>query len=109
MTRVKRSINARKKRRAVLEQAGLEIVHEGGLFSLLLPIRALEALVERLRGERESEDDEKIGIGEWSGGPLLTRALVSVLKRDVQLSLWRSAQGRRLPGLSYWAVAKPQT
>ena len=85
--------------RSVLVSAGLRIEVEGGLFSSLLPVRASQKLAETARpGERQH------GVGGWSGGPVLTRAITAVLDADARLSERVGNRGRYLPGLSYWAV-----
>ena len=88
--------------RALLQRAGLTIEAEGGLFHSLLPVRAGQALAERVRPPRGPQR----GIGDWRGGPLLTRALTATLAADTRLSLALAGRRPALPGLSYWALCR---
>lgn len=89
--------------RAVLAGAGLRPVASGGLFHGLLPLRAVQVVLER-RGRRAVSGD---GVGDWHGSPRRTRALASLLRLEGRLSLGLAS--RRLgvvPGLSTWALCR---
>jgi hypothetical protein len=86
----------------VVERAGLRVVASGGLFLSLLPARAGQVLLERIH----EPSQDSTGIGDWSHGRTLTRALEAFLAVDTALSLWLSGRGRATPGLSYWAVCR---
>lgn len=86
---------------AVLEQAGLRLVELGGLFGSLLPVRWLQAVVER----RRSTPPEVHGIGAWERGPVLTRAITAVLDTDARAGAFAARHGVTMPGLSCYAVA----
>lgn len=87
--------------RALLRSSGLTIVEEGGLFpSLLLP-RALQVVMERLGRRRD-----QTGVGDWSGGPLMTRITNAALAADTRLTERLSRWGVRVPGLTYWALCE---
>ncbi len=100
--------------RALLRAGGLRVDAEGGLFSTLLVPRAAQAGLERARSTHAVDRRTGAGgvgggvggVGGWSGGPLLTRAITTVLTADIAASRWVSGHGRLLPGLSYWAVAR---
>jgi 2-polyprenyl-3-methyl-5-hydroxy-6-metoxy-1,4-benzoquinol methylase len=89
--------------RAVLEQAGLRIVGDGGMFSSLLIPRVIEVLRER-RSPRDPAENS--GVGAWTGGPTLTAALTAVLRADGAVGQFSGRLGVRLPGLSIWAVGQ---
>ena len=103
--------------RALLQAAGLRIVHDGGLFhSLLLP-RILQRIAEATLGPlRRGGHDGAAGaapgvapgvapyLGPWRGGRLLSSALTLALDVDTGLSRRLARVGRALPGLSYWAL-----
>ena len=111
--------------RALLETAGLRVVHDGGLFhSLLLP-RILQRIAEATLGPlRRGGHDGAAGaaagaapgaapgvapgvapyLGPWRGGRLLSSALTLALDVDTGLSRRLARVGRALPGLSYWAL-----
>lgn len=82
----------------------LRIARDGSLFTSLVGPRALQVGVEKVRGERAGERD---GIGGWTHGALITKALSTALTVDAGIGLALSRHGRRLPGLSYWAVCRP--
>ena len=91
--------------RRVIESCGLRVDEEGGLFSTLLAPRAVQKGLERVRSPRPAAD-ESIGVGGWTGGPLLTKTMTLALNADAAVSRWISARGRVLPGLSYWAICR---
>lgn len=91
--------------RRALEEAGLAVVAGGGLFASLLPMRAAEVLVERVRTPPAYTG----GIGSWQRGRLVTGAVTRGLVWDGRLSLALSQWGMAAPGLSYWALCRRQT
>jgi SAM-dependent methyltransferase len=89
--------------RRLLERAGLVVISGGGLFVSLLPARIGELLIERVRPVASAAS----GVGDWSGGPVLTAALSRLLSVDGRMSLALSERGVSVPGLSYWALCGP--
>jgi trans-aconitate methyltransferase len=81
--------------------AGLELQASGYLFASLLPSRATSKVIELVRGARSLD-----GLGDWSGGAALTRALTAVLDADNKMLLALSRRGLKLPGLSAWALCR---
>lgn len=88
--------------RRLLEQAGLLVLNDGGLFHSLLPVRVVQALGERVRPVKSLRG----GIGEWPGGKIATKVLTRGLIMDGKVSLSLSSRGIALPGLSYWALCR---
>lgn len=86
----------------LIEQSGLTIVQRGGLFHALLLPRAAEKARELIAPAKNGEAPSL----EWSGGPLLTRAVSLMLEADNRVSLLASKAGLELPGLSWWALCK---
>jgi SAM-dependent methyltransferase len=80
-----------------------EVVARGGLFASLLPLRAAAVARERVVGPPDAH-----GIGDWSGGDALTRAVSAVLAADAGAGAWLAAHGLPTPGLSTWAVCRPR-
>lgn len=87
--------------RALLHRCGLSIEQSGGLFHALLPVRAAQSLVERVRGAATRQGDISHA---WNFGPTSARAVESGLSVDNALSLAASKLGLDLPGLSVWAI-----
>jgi hypothetical protein len=81
----------------------LAVDREGPLFMSLLPPRAAGVGIERLR-RRSGWTPDPEGVGGWTGGPAVTRAITGVLNGDARLGSALASKGFRLPGLSYWAV-----
>jgi SAM-dependent methyltransferase len=81
----------------------VEIVARGGLFASLLPARAAALARERVAGP-----PPRHGIGDWSAGPGVTRAVSAVLATDARVGGWLSRRGLPTPGLSLWAVCRPR-
>lgn len=88
--------------RELLTQSGLSVQVEGGMFSSLVPVRALQALFERVR--RTPYAATRAGVGRWGGGRLLTHLVVGGLKSDARISRSAARHGVYLPGLSFFAV-----
>ena len=78
-----------------------DVVERGGLFASLLPLRAAAVARERLAGPPPTH-----GIGGWSRGPVVTRALSAVLAADAGAGGWLAHHGVPAPGLSTWAVCR---
>jgi SAM-dependent methyltransferase len=88
--------------RALLEPR-VEIVARGGLFASLLPLRAAALARERVAG---AADDH--GVGGWNRGPVVTRAVSTMLAADAGAGRWLAHRGVPTPGLSTWAVCRPR-
>ena len=89
--------------RALLEPS-FKVVHEGSLFTTLLPPRAASALLERVRPPQGEPSVDS----EWRGGQLISRSITTVLDADARLGRLLADRPRRLPGLSVWAVCRPR-
>lgn len=83
----------------------LDVVSSGSLFTALTAVRAAQVVVEKVKGPHP---EAQRGIGGWTHGPLLTRAVTSALDADACVGRALSRHQRRLPGLSYWAVCRPK-
>ncbi len=88
----------------VLGRAGLRVVSSGYLFGLLLPVRGLTVLAEKLLGVA----DNAPGIGHWRYGRFLTKGIKVLLDTDNLLLLWLGRMGISVPGLTVWAVCETQ-
>jgi len=88
--------------RRLLEQAGLSVLAEGGLFHSLLPARVAQIALERVRPVKSLST----GIGAWQHGKILTRVLTRALIVEAKLSLTLGLRGLTVPGLSYWALCR---
>lgn len=88
--------------RALL-QPSFTIVQEGSLFMSLVPPRAAQRLIERVRPPREAPQEVQSG---WDHGAVLTRAISGVLDADAWLGLAAARRHVPLPGLSVWAVCR---
>jgi 2-polyprenyl-3-methyl-5-hydroxy-6-metoxy-1,4-benzoquinol methylase len=91
--------------RALLDAEGLERVVDGGVFHLLLLPRALAVVVQRLRRAVPAADDAT-GVGQWTGGARLTRAIVAILRGEGAISRRLGRRKLAVPGLSYWALCR---
>lgn len=93
--------------RALLVATGLRIERQGGLFHSLLVARAASVAIERARTKLQPSRRQARGghgIGAWSGGERLGRAIVRGLGYEVRLSRALSRRGHTVPGLTYWAL-----
>ena len=90
--------------------AGLDVVGLGGFFASLLPLRALgvarERWFSRATPPKPGDSRDAVGVGGWTHGPLLSRALQSVLAADAQVCLLAERVGLQVPGLSIWALGR---
>jgi hypothetical protein len=96
--------------RRVLELSGLRVVAEGGLFHTLFPFRVLEKLGELARGVRSTPEapgfglaDEKLGIGGWRKGALISETLVELLEAENEIM---ARMPWRFPALTAWALCR---
>jgi SAM-dependent methyltransferase len=87
--------------RGLLQRCGLAIQQSGGLFHGLLPVRAAQSLVERVRGTGPPQEDMS---HQWRFGSTSARIVEWVLSVDNAVSLGASRLGLDLPGLSVWAI-----
>lgn len=93
-----------------IRETGLNARLRGGLFcSLVLP-RSLSKLSELVRGHHAAPNQElaahiTTSVGKWSQGPIVTGAILSVLRWDSAVCLWLAHQSLSLPSLSTWAIA----
>jgi SAM-dependent methyltransferase len=81
-----------------------EILARGGLFASLIPLRVAAVARERIAGPPDSH-----GIGDWTAGPGVTRAVSAVLAADAGAGRWLAHRGVPTPGLSTWAVCRSRT
>jgi SAM-dependent methyltransferase len=88
--------------RNVLEPR-FDILARGGLFASLIPLRMAAVARERIAGPPETH-----GVGNWSAGAGVTRAVSAVLALDVGAGRWLADRGVPTPGLSTWAVCRPR-
>jgi hypothetical protein len=86
----------------LLRRVGLVPIQSGYLFSILLPVRAVRVVRERL--VRTTDQPEHLGT--WRGSEPVARALAALLTLDGLLGLWLARFGVGLPGLSNFAVCR---
>lgn len=84
-----------------LTAGGLHVQECGYLFTSLLAPRAAQRVLEAVRGPGST-----MGIGDWGGGPVLTRVIERLLSADARLGLKLQRLGLTLPGLSVWATCR---
>lgn len=80
----------------LISRSGLKILHCGHFFSLLLPPRWLEKLLNKPFS----------GVGAWPHGWFITTLISTLLWLDGLANLTLSRWGIRLPGLSLFAVCR---
>jgi 2-polyprenyl-3-methyl-5-hydroxy-6-metoxy-1,4-benzoquinol methylase len=79
----------------------LEVLAAGSVFASLLPLRAADVL-----RQKAGRGGEQSGVGSWSAGPGVTRAVTAVLAADAALGRGAARVGVPLPGLSTWVVVR---
>lgn len=80
-----------------------DVVETGPLFTSLLAPRAAQVALERIGHRGESP-----GVGAWTHGTGLTRAVTGTLRLDARAGRAAARRGLALPGLSVWAVCRPR-
>ena len=85
----------------VIERAGLRLLESGGLFHGLLPVRALQVGLEKLRGA--PDPDAQAGLATGPKG-WLNEAITRGLVLEQKLTHAAAAAGIFLPGLSFYAL-----
>jgi SAM-dependent methyltransferase len=87
--------------RRLLAESELTPRVQGGLFhSLLLP------RIAQIVGERLGRRPDQSGVGSWSAGPTVTRAVTRILSAETRLSARLGRLDILAPGLSYWALCE---
>ena len=89
--------------RRLLAASGLAPIVDGYLFSSLLPLRAFQALRERLLGEPAAPTTD---VASWRGGESLARPLARVLEAEGRVELALAGRGVVVPGLSTFAICR---
>jgi len=79
----------------------LEVLAAGSVFASLLPLRAFDVL-----RQKAGRGGEQNGVGSWTAGPGVTRAVTAVLGADAAAGRAAARLGVPLPGLSAWVVAR---
>ena len=82
------------------------IVAEGSLFATLLAPRAVQKLREQFCSSRAPEVHVDSA---WTHGPAITGAVTAALNADARSALALRRLRVRLPGLSEWAVCRPDS
>ncbi len=90
--------------RAAITVAGGRSLVGGALFHGLLGLRAAQVMVER---RRRGSVAAPPGVGQWGGGPLVTRTITAGLKAEGLAGLWCARRGIQPPGLSAWCIVEP--
>lgn len=80
----------------------VDVTQHGSLFTSLVPARAVEVALERVRPPTTT-DASDTGIGGWQGGAATTGLANGLLRVDSRFGLALARRGMRLPGLSHWA------
>lgn len=86
--------------RRLVRNAGLALMRSGGLFHGLLPVRAAQVALERVK--TPSPHDELA----WTGPEWAATTLESVFAAEGKVSRWAAEWGLTLPGLSWWALCR---
>lgn len=81
------------------------VVQEGSLFLSLVPPRAAQRLVEKVRPPKEAPTEVQ---SSWAHGPALTRIVNGVLDADARLGMAAARRRLPFPGLSVWAVCRSE-
>jgi SAM-dependent methyltransferase len=97
---------------SVVEEARLHPRQSGGLFGSLLFPRAVAKTLELARGtvsrpiESQLPDQVTTGVGNWSHGTVVTRALLGALELDAWMSRIAARYTVPTTGLSVWALCE---
>jgi len=87
---------------ALLRDASLDPLREGGLFHSLLLARAASVALERARPGPNGRAHEL----KWRGGRVSARAVQAILHADTRVSQLAVAAHLEIPGLSWWALCQ---
>jgi hypothetical protein len=79
----------------------LTVVAAGSMFSSLVPMRAVEAL-----RQKAGRGGQQTGVGSWSSGRRVTRAVTAVLDADASIGRGAARIGLPFPGLSTWVLVR---
>ena len=85
-----------------VSDAGLQVCRDGYFFFSLLIPRLFQKFFELIH----PADRQVTGIGEWKGGPFLSRVYSAALLADYYFSKILRSVGIRLPGLSAYVICR---
>jgi len=85
-----------------ISNAGLQVLGIGYFFTFLLLPRYLQVITEK----KDKSGIGVEGIGNWEGGPGISKALITALRVDFSISVFLRKLGIKLPGLSNYAICK---
>jgi len=88
----------------LLAGAGLRVLGSGSLFSSLTIPRAMAKVAESLFPRRRSHAPRRL---EWRGSALSARLVAGALELDATVERACARRGVGLPGLSFWALCRP--
>jgi 2-polyprenyl-3-methyl-5-hydroxy-6-metoxy-1,4-benzoquinol methylase len=94
---------SRKELLGLIHSANLTCLVSGYLFFSLLPARFLSLSCEKWF---PSKADDNRGVGAWTHGTVLTKAMELLLDTDARLGITLARAGIALPGLTVWALCK---
>lgn len=86
--------------RDLIGGAGLALMRSGGLFHGLLPVRAAQVALERVKRPRPHDELS------WPGPEWAATAIESAFAAEGRVSRWAAEWGVTLPGLSWWALCR---
>lgn len=87
----------------LVSKTDLKIVKSHYFYSILIPLRILSLLIERIK--RSNSKDQK-GIGSWKYGEssIITKTMYTILNLDFRINQFLNKTKIRMPGLSLFAV-----
>jgi hypothetical protein len=89
--------------RKVLKSMGLEIVSSGYFFSLLIPVRLMQVLKEKVFGTKGDVESKLVS---WRGGKKKSVIIKHILYIDFLVSRFFGFFGINLPGLSNYVICR---
>ena len=89
-----------------LEGAGLRVLDIGYFFGVLLPLRAVQLIKEKLIGAPRADAGAGIGLSAYTGGAIATSLMSTLLITDACGGLALRKIGIRVPGLSNFALCR---
>lgn len=79
----------------------LEVVKSGYFFNILIPIRVIQLLLEKLKLHKATSS-----LDNWKGNKMITKLFYAILWADFRASYLLSKIGLHIPGLSCYCICR---
>lgn len=92
---------SRKQLIALCNEANLQVTESGYFFTVLLPVRAFQILLEKLKLRKATSS-----LDAWKGNKTIGKIFCAILWADFRVNYFLTKIGLRIPGLSCYSICR---